>query len=317
MPIWWAKSRKSSVAVRTSPLIALNPCVTTRLRPSMSTHAAPMRSQRGQSTVEYVALVGCVAALLAIGATTLPASGIVAAAQSVFDRSEPPMASPAALAFVDAALSGSGPTINDAIERLGHEIGPTEARALVLSHASRAATPPAVTGRLRPLTDPAWALARAEFNGVGPSVTSEAWSNESPRATRTLRLVSADDELRWLASQSTSGAARAIEFGTSGVVSLISSINPATAAAAIVIGAGAAAAETASRGTPAGSREGDVIICRFVWRTNDATAAWIYDHPLEATRLRLGTPIAAVDIAVVRAGHLIEHELVSSHAVSC
>jgi len=281
------------------------------------THAAPMRSQRGQSTVEYVALVGCVTALLVIGATTLPVSGIVAAVQSVFDHSEPLTASPAALAFVDAALTGSGPTINDAIERLGQEIGPTEARALVLSHALRAATPPAATGRLRPLTDPAWALARAEFNGVGPSVTSGVWSNEAPRATRTLRLVSADDERRWLASQSTSQASKAIELGTSGVVSLISSINPATAAAAIVISAGAAAAETATRGTPAGSREGDVIICRFVWRTNHATAMWIDHHPLEATRLRLGAPIPAVDIAVVRAGHLIEHELVWSHAVSC
>ena len=276
-----------------------------------------MRSQRGQSTVEYVALIGCVAALLAIGATTLPASGIVAAVQSVFDRSEPPMASPAALAFVDAALSGSGPTINDAIERLGQEIGPAEARALVLSHTLRAATPPSATGRLRPLTDPAWALARAEFNGVGPSVTSGVWSHEAPRATRTLRLVSADDEQRWLASQSATGASKAIGLGTSGVVSLISSINPATAAAAIVIGAGTAAAETATRGTPAGSREDDVIICRFVWRTNEATATWIDRHPLEATRLRLGTPIAAVDIAVVRAGNLIEHALVWSHAVSC
>ncbi|MBJ7334521.1 MAG: hypothetical protein JHD05_07880, partial [Thermoleophilia bacterium] len=84
-----------------------------------------MRSQRGQSTVEYVTLVGCVAALLAIGATTLPASGIVAAVQSVFDRSEPPTASPAALAYVDAAMTGSGPTINDAIERLSQEIGPS------------------------------------------------------------------------------------------------------------------------------------------------------------------------------------------------
>lgn len=276
-----------------------------------------MRSQRGQSTVEYVALVGCVAALLAIGATTLPASGIVAAVQSVFDRPEPPTASPAALAFVDAALSGSGPTINDAIERLGQEIGPTEARALVLSHTLRAATPPSATGRLRPLTDPAWALVRAEFNGVGPSVTSGAWSHETPRATRTLRLVSADDEQRWLASQSPTEASKAVEIGTSGVVSLISSVNPATAAASIVIGAGAAAAETASRGTPAGSREGDVIICRFVWRTNHATAMWIDHHPLEAIRLRLGTPIAAVDIAIVRAGHLIEHALVWSHAVSC
>ena len=276
-----------------------------------------MRSQRGQSTVEYVALVGCVAALLAIGATTLPTSGIVAAVQSVFDRAEPPTASPAALAFVDAALTGSGPTINDAIERLGQEIGPTEARALVLSHTLRAATPPAATGRLRPLTDPAWALARAEFNGVGPSVTNGAWSHETPRSTRTLRLVSADDEQRWLASQSATGESRAIELGTSGVVSLISSINPATAAAAIVIGAGTAAADTATRGTPAGSREDDVIICRFVWRTNEATATWIGHHPLEATRLRLGTPITAVDIAVVRAGHLIEHELVWSHAVSC
>ncbi|MEI6625976.1 MAG: hypothetical protein WCO40_06500 [Thermoleophilia bacterium] len=276
-----------------------------------------MRSRRGQSTVEYVALVGCVAALLAIGATTLPASGIVAAAQSVFDRSEPPMASPAALAFVDAALTGSGPTINDAIERLGQEIGPTEARALVLSHTLRAATPPAATGRLRPLTDPAWALARSEFNGVGPSVTSEAWSNEAPRATRTLWLVSADDERRWLASQSTSGAAKAIELGTSGVVSLLSSINPATAATTIVIGAGAAAVDSASRGTPAGSRDGDVIICRFVWRTNEATSMWTDHHPLESSRLRLGVRIAAVDISVVRAGHLIEHDVVWSHATTC
>jgi hypothetical protein len=276
-----------------------------------------MRSQRGQSTIEYVALVGCVAALLAIGAATLPATGIVAAVQSVFDRSELPTASPAALAYVDAAITGSGPTINDAIERLSQEIGPSEARALVLAHALRAVTPPATTGRLRPITDPSWALARTEFNGVGPSVTSGAWSYEAPRATRTLRLVSADDERRWLASQSASGASRAVELGTSGVVTLLSSINPATVAAAIVLGAGAAAAETVTRGTPAGSREGDAIVCRFVWRTNEATAAWISDHPLEATRLRLGTQIAAVDIAVVRAGHLIEHELVWSHAVSC
>ena len=84
-----------------------------------------------------------------------------------------------------------------------------------------------------------------------------------------------------------------------------------------MIGAGTAAAETGTRGTPAGSREDDVIICRFVWRTNEATATWIDHNPLEATRLSLGTPIAAVDIAVVRAGHLIEHALVWSHAVSC
>jgi hypothetical protein len=276
-----------------------------------------MRSQRGQSTVEYVAIVGCVVALLAVGSAALTADGIGAAVQSVFDRTPPPTASPAALAFVDAALTGSGPTINDAIERLSQEIGPTEARALVLAHALRAATPPAPTGRLRPLTDPAWALARAEFNGVGPNVTSEVWSHEAPRATHALRLVSVDDEQRWLASQSPSRASKAVELGTSGVVGLISSINPATAVAAIVIGAGAAAAETATRGTPAGSREGDVIICRFVWRTNAATSRWIDRHPLEASRLRLGNPIAAVDIAIVRAGHLIEHQLVWSHAVSC
>lgn len=276
-----------------------------------------MRLQCGQSTVEYVALIGCVSALLAIGAATLSTGRIIAAAQSVVDRSEPSSASPAALAFVDAALAGSGPTINDAINRLGQEIGPVEARALVLAHALRADSPALVTGRLRPLTDPAWSLARAEFNGVGPSVTIGAWSRESDRASTTIRLVSSGDEQRWLDAQSPTLASNAVDLGTSGVVGLVSSINPATAVAAIVIGAGAASADSASHGTPAGSRAGDLIICRYVWRTNAATPHWLDRHPLEASRLRIGTPIAAVDIAVVRAGQLIEHDLIWSHAIAC
>jgi len=276
-----------------------------------------MRSRSGQSTVEYLALMGCVAALLAIGAATLPVGSIVSSIHAAVTPEETPMASPAALAFVDQALVGSGPTINDAIARLGQEIGPAEARALVLAHALRTDTPLIVVGQLRPLADPSWSLARDEFDGLGPSVTRGAWSSETSRSATTIRLISAGDEQRWLASQSPTLARSAIELGTSGFVSLLSSINPATATAAILIGAGTAAVGSAPRGTPAGSREDDVIICRFVWRTNHATAMWVDHHPLEATRLRLGTPIPTVDIAVVRSGHLIEHELVWSHAVSC
>ena len=261
--------------------------------------------------------MGCVAALLAIGAATLPVGSIVSSIQAAVTPEETPMASPAALAFVDQALVGSGPTINDAIARLGQEIGPAEARALVLAHALRTDTPLIAIGQLRPLADPSWSLARDEFDGLGPSVTRGAWSSETSRSATTIRLISAGDEQRWLASQSPTLARSAIELGTSGVVSLLSSINPATAATTIVIGAGAAAVDSASRGTPAGSRDGDVIICRFVWRTNEATSMWTDHHPLESSRLRLGVRIAAVDISVVRAGHLIEHDVVWSHATTC
>ena len=311
------KARKSSVAMRVTPHIALNPRVITRRRCSVPPHAAPMRSHTGQSSIEYVALIGCVVALCSLGAMTIPASGVVATIQSAFSPTETPMASPSALAFVDRALAGSGPTINDAIVRLGHEVGPAEARAFVLDHALRTDTPRIAVGRLRPLADPSWSIARSEFDGLGPSVTSGAWSRETPRAATTIRLVSAGDEQRWLASQAPTLARSAIDLGTSGVVSLISSINPATAAAALVIGAGSAAVDSAARGTPAGSRDGDVIICRFVWRINEATSAWIDHHSLESSRLRLGKPIPAVDISVVRAGHPIEHDVVWSHATVC
>lgn len=261
--------------------------------------------------------MGCVAALLAIGAATLPVGSIVSATQAAFTPEKTPMASPAALAFVDQALAGSGPTLNDAIVRLGREVGPSEARALVLAHVLRVDAPVLATGRLRPLTDPAWSLARAELNGVGPSTTLGAWSSESVRAATTIRLVSAGDEQRWIDAQSPTLASNAVTLGTSGVVSLLSSINPATAVTAVVIGAGAAAADSTSHGTPAGSRAGDVIICRFVWRRNEVTSEWSEQHPFEVSRLRIGTPIAAVDIAIVRAGHLIEHDVIWSHAVAC
>ncbi len=316
-PIWWLNVRESSDLICASAHIALNPRVITRRRAHSSAHAARMRMSTGQSSVEYVALIGCVVALVALGAVMIPASGVVAAVQSAFSGTEPPAASPAALAFVDQAVAGSGPTINDAIGRLGQEIGPAEARALVLAHVLRTDAPLTPTGRLRPLADPSWSLARAEFDGRGPSVTSGVWSLETPRAATTIRLISAGDEQRWLASQSPTLARSAIELGASGVVNLISSINPATAAAAIVIGAGAAAVDSATRGTPAGSRDGDVIICRFVFRINQATATWTDQHPLESSRLRLDTNIAAVDISVVRAGHLIERDVMWSHATAC
>lgn len=309
--------RRARSSAQTPPESAANSRVYARRCAEASTHAACMRSRHGQSTVEYIALIGCVVTVLALGVVTLPAHDIVAVTISVFETNEPTKASAAALAFVDQAIIGEGPTINDAITRLGYEVGQDEARALVLAHVRRAAGAPHARGRLRPLTDPAWALARAEFNGVGPSVTDGAWSSESTRAESTMRLVAARDEQRWLHAQSPTLARTAVDLGTAGVVGLISAINPATAVAGIVIGAGVAAAESATRGTPAGSRDNDVIICRFVWRTNETTAIWAEHHPLEASRLRLGTHIAAVDISVIRAGRLIQHDVIWSNARVC
>jgi hypothetical protein len=108
-----------------------------------------------------------------------------------------------------------------------------------------------------------------------------------------------------------------VSLGTAAAVGIAGSVNPATAVAVAVIDAEAAAAEHPQVGIPSGSREGDVVLCRFVWRRNRATPAWTSTHPVEALRLALDERLPAVVLTVVRGGRVLSHDVVRTHAATC
>ncbi len=283
-----------------------------------------MQNHRGQSTVEYIAILACAVALFATGALLVRTglvAGLFAALQATRGGAVDDAASPAAIAFVDQALAPSNgtatPLLQDAIGRLGAEVGPSTARAIALDHALRRYLPIATATRLSPLADPSYALARPAYNGNGASTIRSAWSIETPRSPPVIRLVSLADEQRWSATQQPSNAERAVGLGTAGLASLASAIAPPLAVTMVVLDVVGAAASTPQRGTPAGSREGDIIVCRFVWRTNRATAAWIDQHPVEAVHLQLGERLPTVVLTVHRAGQLLQQSVVRSDATTC
>ena len=283
-----------------------------------------MGNRQGQATVEYIALIGGAAALFAVAAIAInpaTATRIAASVRDVFVENSMPEPSRAAILFADRAIAGtrdgSAPALHDAIQRLTTEVGATNARRIVQDRALQRYLPAPAAGRQRPLADPSLALARPELNGLGPTLLPNAWSTEDMRAAPTIRLVGGEQELQWERRLIPSTGQRVVELGTSAVVAVAGALNPAVAVAAITVGAGLAAAETPLRGIPAGAREDDVVVCRFVWRTNHAAAGWNTAHPFEASRLRLNKRMAAVDISVFRAGVSIVREIVWNDATTC
>ena len=281
-----------------------------------------MDTRRGQATIELVAVVAIVAAgivALAAGGAFgwLPrAIGAAAAAVSGEDAAPVPFDD---VRFLDRAIARGpdpdGPMLHDGIIRLAQSIGPTAARALAISHLLRryAIAP---TGRRRALGDPSLGLARPEYDGVGPG-TGDVWSDEQPRAPSAARIITAADERRWESAQRTTIAERAVELGASGAVSLAGMLNPETSLASAVIGVGATALDVDGIAIPSGSREDDVLVCRFVWRRNRAVPGWATAHPADALRLALGHPQPAVELTVIRAGAILSRDVVRSHATAC
>ena len=281
-----------------------------------------MPLRRAQATTELIAVIGVIVLLVLVAASAgafswLP--GAVREAVRSFDGgvAEPPPA--AAITFLEQAIARpagtDGPLVQDAIARLAVAIGPERARAIAIDRILRRyGTAP--RGRQRALGDPSWALAVPAFNGAGAG-TDAVWSEESPRAPTVARLRTAADERRWQAAQAPSTADRVVSLGTAAAVGIAASVNPATAVAVAVIDAEAAAAEHVQVGVPSGSREGDVVLCRFVWRRNGATPTWISTHPVEALRLALDERLPAVVLTVVRGGRVLSHDVVRSHAATC
>jgi hypothetical protein len=280
-----------------------------------------MHAHRGQATIEALAVLALVAALVA----SLAAAGAFAWLPRAAERAAaavapaPPGPSAGDMAFLDRAVARpgdeSGPLLRDAILRLGRSIGPAAARALAIDHLQRQYAP-ATAGRLRALGDPSFALARPAFNGVG-SGTADVWSDEVVRAASTVRLINADDERRWRASQRTTIATRVVDLGVSGAIALAGAINPDTAVVSLGLSAGAAAMAVEGIGIPSGSRDDDVLLCRFVWRTNRARPPWVAAHPADALRLALDQRLPAVELTVVRAGAVLSRDVVRSDASTC
>ncbi|MGI9187220.1 MAG: hypothetical protein ACR2J9_06830 [Gaiellales bacterium] len=281
-----------------------------------------MRARTGQATIEaivvLVVVIALVGALAANGAFAwLPR--VLARTTTVLapDRAASPTS--ADLAFLDHAIArdrdADGPMLRDALLRLAQTVGPTAARAIAIDHLLRQYAPlPA--RRLRALGDPSFALARPAFSGVGPG-TSELWSQEEPRAPTAVRIVTADDERHWRGSQRATIATRAVELGVSGAIALAGAVSPATTPVSIGLGAAAAAMDVTSIAIPSGSREDDVLLCRFVWRRNHAQPQWIASHPADALRLALEQRVPAVELTVIRGGGILTRDVVRSHATTC
>ena len=280
-----------------------------------------MSTHRAQATIEAVLVLGLavavVAALVAGGAFAWLPHAIAQAASA----STPGSPSPATadVAFLDRAIAhdagDEGPMLHDAIQRLAQAIGPAAARAMTIDHLLRHYAP-VTTGHMRALGDPSLALARPAFNGAGPGA-ADVWSDETPRAPSVARIVTAADEAHWRGSQHATLATRAVELGVSGAIALAGAINPETGAVSIGLSAGAAAMDVESIAIPSGSREDDVLLCRFVWRRNRAAPAWVARHPGDALRLALDERQAAVELTVVRGGAVLSHDVVRSHATTC
>lgn len=280
-----------------------------------------MSMHRAQATIEAVLVLGLavsvVAALAAGGAFIWLPTAITQATSA--STPESPARATADVAFLDRAIAhdadDEGPMLHDAILRLAQTIGPAAARAMTIDHLLRQYAP-LMPGRRRALGDPSLALARPALNGVGPGAT-DVWSDESPRAPSVARIVTAADEARWRGSQHATLATHAVELGVSGAIALAGAINPETGAVSIGLGAGAAAMDVESIAIPSGSREDDVLLCRFVWRRNRAAPAWVARHPGDALRLALDQRQAAVELTVVRGGSVLSHDVVRSNASTC
>lgn len=281
-----------------------------------------MQARTGQATIEVLAAISIVAALVAV----LGAAGAFGWLPRVLDAASLAIVGDAGVslphddvAFLDRAIARGpatdGPMLRDGITRLAQSIGPAAARALAIDHLLRryAVTP---TGRLRALGDPSLELARPAYNGVGPG-TDDLWSEESYRAPATARIVTRDDERRWEAAQRPSLAAHAVELGVAGAIGIAGMINPETAMVSAALSVGAAAMSVPTIAIPSGSREDDVLICRFVWRRNRAVPGWAAAHPVDALRLALDQQVPAVELVVVRAGMVLSHDVVRSHATAC
>lgn len=281
-----------------------------------------MRTRTAQATIEAVAILAVVVALVAAvaaagGFALLPhALGRAATVLSAHDQSGPTSAD---IAFLDRAiardLDDDGPMLRDAIVRLAQSIGPAAARAMAIDHVQRQYTP-LHASRLRALGDPSFSLARPAFSGVG-SGTREVWSEETPRAPTAVRIVTAEDESRWRSRQRTTLATRAVELGVSGAVALAGAVSPVTAPVSIGLGAAAAAMDVTGIAIPSGSREDDVLLCRFVWRRNRAQPRWVEEHPADALRLALGRRVPAVELTVIRGGSVLTRDVVRSDATTC
>ena len=267
---------------------------------------------RGQASVEAIAIVGAI--VLVVGAAA--AAGAFSALPAFALGPSGP--SPAALAYLDRAIArpaGDGPTIADALLRLAPEVGPARARALAIDRLLRVYAAPGPTRR-EALADPSWALERTELDGIGVA-TTEVWAVETERAPATARIVDARDEGAWSASLRPSTAERAVGLATSAATAAVGAIGPEVSFAALVLGTAAGALDAPARGVPPGSRTGDAVVCRFVWRRNEAVPGWAADHPVDAGRLALGRKLPVVELTIVRAGAPIAHVAVRSRATAC
>lgn len=279
-----------------------------------------MGRRRGQSTIEVVGLALVVGALVAVGLAAARGDlgpAVAEALRGLAGRDAPPAPSAAALAFLDRSLTAAddAPAVGDAVLRLGAEIGSERAAALALERALQRHLPHA-GARARALADPALALARPDLDGTGPPAPG-VWSERALRAAPTVRIVRADAERAWRASLVPSRPKRVADAVASGAAAAFGALNPATAAVVLAAGAMTAAGADVPRGAPPGSRDGDLVLCAPVWRTNRASADWTGRHPHEAQRLQLGRRQAVVELTVVRAGTVIQHVAVRSDATRC
>ena len=271
-----------------------------------------MDRRRGQAAVEAIAVVGAV--VLVIGAAA--AAGAFSALPAFALGPSGP--SPAALAYLDRAIArppGDGPSIADALLRLTPEVGAASARALAIDRLLRVYAPRG-PARREALADPSWALERDALDGIGPATTA-VWADETERARATARIVSAGDEAAWSAALRPSRAERAVGLATAAATAAAGAVGPEVSFATLVLGAAAGALDVPERGVPAGSRAGDALVCRFVWRRNAAAPGWAADHPVDAGRLALGRRLPVVELTVVRAGAAIAHVAVRSDATTC
>lgn len=274
-------------------------------------------SRRGQAAVEAIAVTAAVAAIVAAAIAAGAFTRLPAVAARAFDDGRSPSA--AELAYLDRAVArpadANGPALADAIRRLAPVVGADRARALAVDRLLRTYAV-AASPRREALADPSWALTRPAFDGDGPG-TEAVWSIETERAPAAVRLIDPGDEARWADRQRPSTVTRAVDVATAAAIAAAGAVGPEVSLAALVLGAGAAVLEEPERGIPAGSRDGDAIVCRFVWRRNAAAPGWAADHPVDALRLALDERLPAVELTVVRAGQVCAHAVVRSHATTC
>ena len=277
-----------------------------------------MRQRTGQAAAEVITITLIVIAL----ALVLAANGAFAwlpglVAQAFGDGDRPP-APPPALAYLDRAVArtdATGPPLHDAILRLAQVVGPERARALAVDRLLRRYAV-SFGSRREALADPSWALADPRFDGIGPAMGA-VWSHEEPRAPSTVRIVDRRAEQAWWQRQRPSTPSRVVAVGTTAVIGAATAIAPVLSLPVALLDATAAALGPTGAAIPAGSREDDAVICRFVWRRNVAEDGWAPAHAIAAGRLQLGQRVPAVELTVVRAGQIEAHVVVRSHATTC